>query len=474
MKSRFLSLFLAVIAATVLSSCEDHHASQMLLLINGVQYDIDLPATDPVDLKTLCTEFDAYIQVVNYTDFERIAIDGGTMARSSVTLPVPELSQDEQITIDYKTGRLTGTIVLNTLHSGIDRIGATGRAVVPGDFYLSFIFRRLIMKYDNAGQLLYYCFDPDAKDGTMEENGFWDFKKHTYNGKTYYSYHAPDPAFAKRAFTGYNPGMRVLLDEHYRPLKSIHAKASRDGYLPDGEPIDGHDFYFFSPDHYILSLYVEREVQGRLKCVSYLQEVDNGEVVFDWWSTDHPEMAQWGDYTFDFSYDYVHFNSLQVLPDGNWLCSFRHLSSVVKIDRAGGTGDIIWRISGKDLPDAQSFSGEHYVTLHEDGTLSLFDNGNGHTPPITRIMRLEIDPETGEVKGGGNLVPTDDYFSMACGAVNDFGSYFVVGWGWRNGEWNNRLVTEHARDGREIFGLRHISTDSMANSLSASYRCVKY
>ena len=335
MKSRFLSLFLAVIAATVLSSCEDHHASQMLLLINGVQYDIDLPATDPVDLKTLCTEFDAYIQVVNYTDFERIAIDGGTMARSSVTLPVPELSQDEQITIDYKTGRLTGTIVLNTLHSGIDRIGATGRAVVPGDFYLSFIFRRLIMKYDNAGQLLYYCFDPDAKDGTMEENGFWDFKKHTYNGKTYYSYHAPDPAFAKRSFTGYNPGMRVLLDEHYRPLKSIHAKASRDGYLPDGEPIDGHDFYFFSPDHYILSLYVEREVQGRLKCVSYLQEVDNGEVVFDWWSTDHPEMAQWGDYTFDFSYDYVHFNSLQVLPDGNWLCSFRHLSSVVKIDRAG-------------------------------------------------------------------------------------------------------------------------------------------
>lgn len=121
--------------------------------------------------------------------------------------------------------------------------------------------------------------------------------------------------------------------------------------------------------------------------MGYLQEVDNGKVVFDWWSTDHPEMAEWCSPLFDSSYDYVHFNSLQVLPDGNWLCSFRIVNSLLKIDRAGGTGNILWRIAGDSLPEKQCFYGQHYATLQEDSTLTIFDNGNGHTPQCTRILR---------------------------------------------------------------------------------------
>ena len=144
----------------------------------------------------------------------------------------------------------------------------------------------------------------------------------------------------------------------------------------------------------------------------------DGEVVFDWWCSDHAEMVDWCSPIFDSSYDYVQFNSVQVLPDGNWFCSFRILNSLIKIDRANGTGDILWRIAGDQQAEPQSFYGQHYATLYDDGTLTLFDNGNGHDPQLTRVLRLQVNPETGEVVGGGNMLnPGGDYFTHACGAV---------------------------------------------------------
>jgi hypothetical protein len=199
-------------------------------------------------------------------------------------------------------------------------------------------------------------------------------------------------------------------------------------------------------------------------------------VVFDWWSTDHPEMASWCSPVFDTSYDYVHFNSIQVLPDSNWLCSFRVLNSVVKIDRKKGTGDILWRIDGDSLPEAQSFYGQHYVSLYDSNTLTLFDNGNGHSPQKTRVLRLNINPETGTISDGRNILnPGGDYFTDACGAVQLFGDRFTVGWGWSSEAGNNtRLITEHDTDGSIIFALRRSPDDSRPNSVNPSYRCVKY
>ena len=472
MNSR-LSILLLGVAICGLAACtsvEDNTvgpvpAAEMCLYVNGEHYDIALPATEAVDLRTLNTEFEADIRVENADAFESITVS-----------PFTGIAKDKQIGIAYTIGGQSGIVRLNTLHSGIPDIVAEGKGVIPGDFYLSFIYQRLIMKYDNDGQILYYRYDPTPAVGTFNELGYWDFKKHVFDGKTYYSYHAPDDNFADRAFMGYDPGMRVLLDDHYVPVDTIHALPSRDGYLKGGEPLDGHDFYFFSPTHWIASAsYVEREVNGKMLAVGYLQEVENGEVVFDWWSSDHKEMAEWGSPVFDTSYDYVHFNSVQVLPDDNWLCSFRALSSLLKIDHE--TGDILWRINGEALADSLSFYGQHYATLHDDNTLTLFDNGNGHDPQVTRVLRLKVDPETGEVSGGGDMLnPGGNYFTQACGAVQLFsGDRFTVGWGWSSEAGNNtRLVTEHDAEGRVVFALSRSDADSMPNSVNPSYRCVKY
>ena len=440
----------------------------MQLVVNGERYDVVLPASEPINLHTLNTEFSADIQILNVDAFKQISINDQNVVDGRFSLPISKIGYTEKIKIVYAAGTQLGTVTLNTLHNGIPPITSSGQAQIPGHFYLSFIWRPLIMKYDNDGQVVYYRYQPTDKAGTPEELGYWDFKKHVFNGKTYYSYHAPDPAFADHAFTGYCPGMRILMDEHYTPVDTIHALRSLDGYLPDGAPLDGHDFYFFSPTHWIASAsYVEREVGGTMRAVAYLQEVEDGKVVFDWWSSDFPDMLEWGSPVFDTSYDYVHFNAIDVLPDGNWLVSLRAVSSVIKIDRQ--QGGIVWRLSGEDAtrPQAQQFSGQHYARWHQQSGgdyLTIFDNGNAHDPKLTHMLRLKVhDSDTGiQVLEGGDLLYNQSaYFTQACGALDDFGSQgFVVGWGWSIEVNNcNRLVSEYDADGHEVFRLTRDDID---------------
>ena len=483
--ARQIIVALLPLAAMCMTACSNNEdvptspaATAMHLSVNGEHYDIALPATGAVNLTTLCTEFDAEVTVENAEEFQNVTVGGRTVTNGSCSLPVGRIDKDTQIEIAYTTGGQEGRILLNTLHTGIPEIKATGKAEADGDFYLSFVWLRLIMKYDNEGSLLFYRYEPRVITDQNDVSGWWDFKKHQGDdGKTYYSYHANDPAHADRVMMGYDPGKRVILDEKYRVVKTIGLLTSRNGDITASEPLDGHDFYFFNPDHYIVSAYVERDKQGQYIYASYLQEVLNDEVVFDWWSTTYKYLKTWIDPFFGLERDYVHFNSVQVLPDGDMLCSLRHLSSLVKIDRSSGAGNILWRIAGTELDEAQAFSGQHNATLLDDGTITLFDNGNGHNPQVTRLLCLKVNPETGEVTGGGNILPEGDnsYFTQACGSFGKVGDYYVAGWGipgLQDGP-HDRLVNEYDASGHEIFGLRLTGTSYQQNFFNASYRCVK-
>ena len=461
----------------------DPEPAIMYLEVQGERYQVDLSSTDSLNLRTLCSEFGPVeFKVLNYEEFKSISIwdkpvtDG--VAEVNFYNGIP---QDVHMACKYTTATGEGSFLINTYPGKAPGFQSEGLAELPGDFYLSFIYQPLIMKVDNAGRLLYYRFEPTDYNGTFKELGCWDFKKHVFDGKTYYSYHAPDWKFGSKATTGYVPGMRILMDDHYNPIDTIHALASRDGYLPDGSPLDGHDFYFFSPTHWIASAsYVEREfVDGTKRAVAYLQEVDNGKVVFDWWSTDHSELEKMGSPAFDTSYDYVHFNSIDVLPDGDWLVSFRALSSIAVINHEDGS--FRWIIHGEDYDtsDPRYFSGQHYVRYHkikDKDYITLFNNGN--TAGTTSAIRIEVkyfDAYTPQVDNGVNLreASSPKYFTQACGALDYFGDQgFVMGWGWSTDPGNcTRLISEFDRYGREIFRLDRDDPDPM--SVNPSYRCVK-
>ena len=471
---RFLALCTVVFTVFIITGCKHHDETDVLKIkINGESYSIPLKDDTEINLITLNTEFDAEFEVENASMFQELVIAGKSAKNGFVKVPVEKIAAGVQLPVEYRSGDNQGVLRINTLNSNIPPMVASGKATTEGDFYLSFVHLRLIMKYDNDGNILYYRCDPD-EIGSSNNTGWWDFKKHDIHGQTYYSYHARDPKFSSLVISGYNPGMRVIMDDHYNVLKTIQLVASGP-YVHKGDPIDGHDFYMFDLNHYIVSSYVDRTIGDTLLASAYLQEVKNGQVVFDWWSVDHPEMRDMLDPVFQTTAgkDYVHFNAIQVLPDGNWLCSFRQISSIMKIDRMDTTGAILWRISGRDLPGETGFCGQHYVRLHGNA-LTMFDNGNGHPTQISRPLKLTIDPNTGTVSGGGPIVNGGDYFSQACGSVMNNEGHYVVGWGFPGAaNENNRLVIEYDASGNEIFGLRNTGEDYNTNALRCSYRCVK-
>ena len=477
----------------LLVSCEssNNHAldlpvgpepTMMYLEVQGEQYQVDLSSADTLNLRTLCAEFGPIeFKVLNYTDFKSISIWDRPVTDGVASIEFPNgIPLDVHMACQYTTASGKGSFPINTYPSKAPKYIASGTAQIPGDFYLSFIYQPLIVKVDNGGHLLYYRFEPTDYNGTFKELGCWDFKKHVFDGKTYYSYHAPDWKYGENATTGYVPGMRILMDDHYNPIDTIHALASLDGYLPDGSPLDGHDFYFFSPTHWIASAsYVKRDLlDGTSRAVAYLQEVDNGKVVFDWWSSRHPELKTMGSPEFDTSDDYVHFNSIDVLPNGDWLVSFRALSSIAVIDH--NYGAIKWIQNGEVFSQLPwGYSGQHYVRYHEIGGkpyITLFNNGNNlQNTTAVRLEMVNFDSTAPQIFDGRNLLSNSfpHYFTQACGALDYFGDQgFVMGWGWSTDPGNcTRLVSEFNRDGNEIFRLDRDDPDPM--SVDPSYRCVK-
>lgn len=175
-----------------------------------------IQAADTLDLLTLSTEFDAQIVVHNYKDFDSLAVDGVALKDSMASVPVSRIAKDAFLTLSWKSGGSRGSLLLRTLHKLVLNMTVTQDLskgpMSAGDFYLSYVYLRLIQKIGNNGQYLFYRFEPMV-DTSGNCTGWWDFKKHHGDdGKIYYSYHEPDSTYASWRFNGFNPGKRILLD----------------------------------------------------------------------------------------------------------------------------------------------------------------------------------------------------------------------------------------------------------------------
>jgi hypothetical protein len=94
--------------------------------------------------------------------------------------------------------------------------------------------------------------------------------------------------------------------------------------------------------------------------------------------------------------DVTHFNSVELMPDGNFLISARYTNELIKVNKRSGT--ISWRMGGKHnqfqfINDSLPFLGQHDARILPNGHLTLFDNGyaGDHARHNARALEYIID-----------------------------------------------------------------------------------
>lgn len=314
-----------------------------------------------------------------------------------------------------------------------------------------------ICKMDTKGNIIYYKY--------IEEHAYDFHREILADGTFYYCYRQTTPstqgsrylyATSARAFA-----KEVIMDKNYNVVKEVQGLINRDG--TQGLPLDNHDFIMIGLNHYICMTYVPKYVdnipdsvesnrtyQSRV-LAAVIQEVKDNNIVFEWDSTEHPELynlslegnvfanntkeSQWA--------DYMHCNSMDLDPkDNNLLVSFRNLNAIVKIDR--NSGDILWILGGKGdmfgLPDEQKFNRQHFARYTKDGSITLFDNSTnystgggvyyGNGTGVPRGLEFYIDEKNHKVTAWKSYdygMPQAEIMGSAQKLGED---KMLLGWGW--------------------------------------------
>lgn len=216
-------------------------------------------------------------------------------------------------------------------------------------------------------------------------------------------------------------------------------------YMCSGYNADIHDFLMLDNGNVLMMAYDPQTVDMSeivtgghpdATVIGFIiQELDaNRNVVFQWRSWDHFEITDaTHENLLDSVVDYVHGNAFEIDYDNNILLSSRHLDEITKINHS--TGNIIWRLGGKNnqftfIGDTLKFSHQHDIRRLPNGNITLFDNGNYHPVPHTRVLEYRLDEinKTAELEWQYRNNP--DIFSPWGGNAQRLpGGNTLIGWG---------------------------------------------
>lgn len=130
-----------------------------------------------------------------------------------------------------------------------------------------------------------------------------------------------------------------------------------------------------------------------------------GEVVWDWHSCEHLNQLKDQSITSQDSRDHWPMgNSVEEIPNGDILVSFRNISTVVLISKK--SGEIVWKLGHEILAQ------QHAPTFLDNGNVLIFDNGTQRkSTPQTFSRVIEINPETSEIVWEYHDKPVFNFYS---------------------------------------------------------------
>jgi len=251
-------------------------------------------------------------------------------------------------------------------------------------------------------------------------------------GETYFAMNIPAPALDfKKQPNGNLTFFNTVFQKFYEmTAENLVIDSFQCG---NGYSTDGHELIILENRNALLMSYDTQTVDmsqivpgghpNALVVGLIIQEIDDANnVVFQWRSWDHiPITDGLHENLLAENIDYIHGNAIEPDFDGHLLISSRHLDEITKINR--NTGEMIWRLGG--LQNQFTFINDPYNGFHyqhdirriSNGNITLFDNGNFHSPRFSRAVEYTLD----EVNKTATLVweyrNSPDIFGGAMGNV---------------------------------------------------------
>ena len=229
---------------------------------------------------------------------------------------------------------------------------------------------------------------------------------------------------------------------------------------------DYHDIRLLDNGNYIMqsydSLYIDMGdyIEGgqpntKVKGILRIQEFDiNDNLLLDWFAFEHLHIE---DYTSSLNFDpvlfgsqitWMHGNSIEIDYDDNLIISNRRSSEVLKIHRT--SGEIIWIMGGPlnefEIIDdnLNGFSKQHDVRRLENGNILVFDNGNQHNPPLSRIVEYQVDEVNKTATLVWEYINPDGDVSMSMGSAQRLPNQnTLINWGNMGGMGSNIVEVDY-------------------------------
>jgi hypothetical protein len=238
------------------------------------------------------------------------------------------------------------------------------------------------MIVDDKGGLVWFKPVPQNSIAT-------DFRVQSYQGKPALTW------WQGGLITGDGRGVGVIYDSRYHKLRTVKAG--------NGYSMDLHEFTL-TPQGTALMMSYDRvkadlsKLGGPVSATviaAVVQEIDikTGLVLFEWHSlgsigldeSKEPLPTKRGG-----EYDYMHLNSVDLFPNGDFLISARNTWGVYRVDRA--TARVDWRLGGTrssfKLGKRTTTARHHDAREPPDGDLRIFDNGA--SPPVHQASRAIV------------------------------------------------------------------------------------
>ena len=136
-----------------------------------------------------------------------------------------------------------------------------------------------------------------------------------------------------------------------------------------------------------------------------VQEIaPDGTVVYDWRAWEHLSLEEDVLCPLEDRAEWTHGNSLKVMPNGDFIVSYRLIDVVGIVDKE--SGEFRWKWGHGQLAHP------HHPTCLDNGNILVFDNGM-HRPRSSFSRVIEVDPATSEIVWEYQGKPAYSFYSQA-------------------------------------------------------------